>query len=114
MSPASPKSSALVALLPRQQVDRLVRGLLADGTYGPGDLLPTAGDIARLCDDVSKPTVRRAIKTLIAEGVLRSVPGKGVYVSARITSRGGHQTRGRGANSQDLSRAPAASSPIKI
>lgn len=65
---------------PRSQVDALVRNWLRSGEYGPGDLLPTTRDIARLCNDVSEPTVRRAIKALIDEGLLRGAQGKGVYV----------------------------------
>ncbi|MDR1282251.1 MAG: winged helix-turn-helix domain-containing protein [Opitutaceae bacterium] len=71
---------SLPELPPRQQVDTLIRGWIASGEYAPGDMIPTARDIARLCNDVRGPTVRRAIKTLIAEGLLRGVRGKGVYV----------------------------------
>ncbi|AHF89236.1 GntR family transcriptional regulator [Opitutaceae bacterium TAV5] len=71
---------SLPELPPRQQVDTLIRGWITSGEYAPGDMIPTARDIARLCNDVSEPTVRRAIKTLIAEGLLRGARGKGVYV----------------------------------
>ncbi|RRJ95938.1 GntR family transcriptional regulator [Opitutaceae bacterium TAV4] len=67
---------------PRQQVDALLRTWLRTGEYAPGDLIPTTRDIARLCNDISEPTVRRAIKTLIHEGLLHGVQGKGVYVRA--------------------------------
>lgn len=70
----------LSELSPRQQVDALLRMWIRTGEYGPGDLLPTARDISRLCNDVSEPTVRRAIKVLIDEGLLRGERGKGVYV----------------------------------
>ncbi|RRJ97441.1 GntR family transcriptional regulator [Opitutaceae bacterium TAV4] len=83
MSVAAITPDTLSGLPPRQQVDMLVRTWLRTGEYRPGDLLPTASDIARLCNDISKPTVRRALKTLIDEGLLRGAQGKGVYVCNR-------------------------------
>lgn len=77
---------SLVELPPRQQVDTLIRTWLRTGQYGPGDLLPTASDIARLCNGVSKPTVRRALKELIDEGLILGVRGKGIYVCHRKTT----------------------------
>ncbi|MDR1284433.1 MAG: winged helix-turn-helix domain-containing protein [Opitutaceae bacterium] len=65
---------------PFQRVLSLLRSLIHSGEYAPGDLIPTGRDIARLCHDVSESTVRRAIKTLAAEGLLHSVRGKGVFV----------------------------------
>ncbi|MFA6962123.1 MAG: winged helix-turn-helix domain-containing protein [Opitutaceae bacterium] len=85
MSFIAPTSDSTATPSPRQQVERLIRGWLTSGVYGPGDLLPTASEIARLCDNVSKPTVRRAIKMLAEAGFLQGVPGKGVYVSAERT-----------------------------
>lgn len=73
--------SNISELPPRQQVDTLIRTWLSSGEYGPGDLLPTATEICRLCDDISKSTVRRSLKILIAEGLLLGVKGKGVYVN---------------------------------
>lgn len=81
MPVASNNSNALTEPSPRQQVDTLLRTWLRTGEYAPGDLLPTARDIARLCNDISEPTVRRAIKTLIDEGLLQGIQGKGVYVN---------------------------------
>ncbi|EIP98330.1 transcriptional regulator [Opitutaceae bacterium TAV1] len=82
MSATTVTSDTLAELPPRQQVETLIRTWLNTGCYGPGDLLPTARDIAHFCNDISRPTVRRVLKVLIEEGLLRGVPGKGVYVES--------------------------------
>jgi GntR family transcriptional regulator len=70
----------LAGLPPGQQVYSLIHTWLLSSEYGPGDLLPTARDIAHFCNDISKPTVHRVLKVLVGKGLLRGVPGKGVYV----------------------------------
>lgn len=45
----------------------------------PGDLLPSQANMARQIG-ASRPSVREAIKTMEAQGLLRSVNGKGIYV----------------------------------
>jgi GntR family transcriptional regulator len=88
----------LAGLSPGRQVYSLVHTWLLSGEYGPGDLLPTARDIAHFCNDISKPTVHRVLKVLVGEGLLRGVPGKGVYVAnteppSRPVSRVARQTK---------------------
>lgn len=61
-----------------------LRSDLADGHYQPGDKLPTEAQLADRFG-VNRHTVRHALQDLIAEGLLRSRRGSGVFVTARPT-----------------------------
>ena len=54
---------------------------IAAGLPGPGDRLPSERD---LCErlNVSRLTLRRALKLLVDEGLLESAPGRGWFVAA--------------------------------
>ncbi|MFA6962115.1 MAG: substrate-binding domain-containing protein [Opitutaceae bacterium] len=66
----------------RRQIEATLRDWLMTGRYGAGDQLPPAREIARECGDVNEQTVRRALKNLMNEGLLRGAQGKGVFVSS--------------------------------
>ena len=85
---------SLVATVADAVLDGIVRGDLA-----PGDALPSEAELGAI-HDVSRITVREAIKTLQAQGVIRVENGRGSYVQPvdawvsldavlRITSEGG-------------------------
>lgn len=63
-----------------KQVEHAVRDWIRSGRYTAGAQLPPAREISKLCD-VNEQTVRRALKRLIDEGVLKGAQGKGVFVS---------------------------------
>ncbi len=63
-----------------EQICVYVREAIQSGKYKPGDLLPSEADFQKYFS-VSRITVRRALKLLCDEGVLRSVQGKGTYVN---------------------------------
>lgn len=63
-----------------EQICVYVREAIQTGKYEPGDLLPSEADFQKYFN-VSRITVRRALKLLCNEGVLRSVQGKGTYVN---------------------------------
>ncbi len=64
-----------------ERVRQAIAASIADGTYGPGDKLPSE---ARLAEDlgVNRLTVRRAIEELARAGAVESRQGSGTYVSA--------------------------------
>ncbi|MCK7627781.1 GntR family transcriptional regulator [Streptomyces sp. RS10V-4] len=64
-----------------QQVAAEIRSGITAGEYKPGALLPSE---AQLIDryGVSRPTVRKAIDALRAEGLVEVIHGKGSYVRA--------------------------------
>jgi DNA-binding GntR family transcriptional regulator len=66
-----------------ERVRQAIAASISDGTYSPGDKLPSE---ARLADDlgVNRLTVRRAIEELARAGVVESRQGSGTYVSAPI------------------------------
>lgn len=66
-----------------ERVRQAIAASIADGTYAPGDRLPSE---ARLAEElgVNRLTVRRAIEELARAGVVESRQGSGTYVSAPI------------------------------
>lgn len=64
-----------------QDVLEKIRQMVLDGTYKPGDRLPSERDMAELFG-VSRVPVREAIKILEYTGMLEIVPGDGVYLAS--------------------------------
>lgn len=78
----------------RQVAEALLR-TLNDGTYRPGDKIPSED---KLCETygVSRVTLRAAVNLLAEDGKLRKMHGKGTFVSAPVfveTKAGGSFTR---------------------
>lgn len=64
------------------QVRDVLKERIANGQFPPGYKIPSERDLA-INFNVSRPTVRQAIKELIAEGYLRQQPSKGTYTTKR-------------------------------
>lgn len=66
-----------------ERVRLAIKASIDDGTYSPGERLPSE---SRLAEDlaVNRLTVRRAIEELARAGVVESRQGSGTYVSAPI------------------------------
>jgi GntR family transcriptional repressor for pyruvate dehydrogenase complex len=60
---------------------RAIRKLIAEQGYGPGDSLPSQRDLALLLG-VSRASLREALSSLSALGVVSIQPGRGVFVQA--------------------------------
>lgn len=60
-----------------------IRALIAEHGYGPGDVLPSQRDLA-LQLGVSRASLREALSSLSALGVVSVQPGKGVFVRAPL------------------------------
>jgi len=65
------------------QLENLVRNWIDDGSLAPGDRIPSEHDLART-HEISRMTARRAVDTLVREGLLFRRPGKGTYVSEKV------------------------------
>lgn len=52
---------------------------ISDGTSQPGDILPSERQLHTLLN-LSRPTIRQAINSLIQQGLVQRVPGKGTFV----------------------------------
>ena len=70
----------------RVRLETLLRQGISDSTFAVGEALPAERVIAE-CTGVSRVTVRRAIDTLVEEGLLCRRPGSGTFV-AREQHRG--------------------------
>lgn len=56
-----------------------IRQKILDGTYAPGEKLPSENEFCKLYQS-SRGTVRRALDLLAKEGLVNSMHGKGVFV----------------------------------
>jgi len=70
-------------LRPREQVERQLREAIYAGRFAPGQKLPSEADLGKLFA-VSRPTVREALRSIAAAGLIRTVPGAqgGSFVSS--------------------------------
>lgn len=61
------------------QLREVIRNKIEDGEYMPGMAIPSENDLAETYG-INRMTVRNGIDTLVNEGILKRVQGKGVYV----------------------------------
>src|SRR5690242_586498 len=64
------------------QIAARIRRDVREGVYCPGERLPAEIALARQLG-VSRGTVRQALTTLLTEGLLETVPGRGTFVVDR-------------------------------
>jgi GntR family transcriptional regulator len=91
-----------------ERVDQAIRARIADGTYGPGDRLPSRAALAAELD-VAPFTVTSALHRLRGEGLVSVVPRGGWYVrreravvySRRARLSRAERAEGRGTFSSD-------------
>lgn len=79
------KPSPTFSPLYRQIKDFLIRSL-QDGEWGPGDAIPSEGELA-LRFNVSQGTVRKAIDEMASENLLVRRQGKGTFVATHDDPR---------------------------
>lgn len=65
----------------RQLADQL-RDLITSGEIGPGEALPSLNRMVQETG-LSMSTVQRAVRVLLEEGLVYTVPGRGVYAGPR-------------------------------
>lgn len=70
----------LKASLPERTADAIYEQIAVQKKYQPGDRLPSENELA-LEFGVSRTTLREAIRSLTAQGVLEVVHGRGTFVS---------------------------------
>ena len=77
---ASSTSSAAAPLVRYQHIKDFVAGKIQDGTWTPGDRLPSENDLV-LQFGMSRMTVNRALRELQEQGRIRRVAGVGSFVA---------------------------------
>ena len=65
---------------PYRQLAAILRGMIEHGQLKPGEPLPSEAELQETYE-VSRGTVRRAMKVLRDEGAAYTVGGRGTYVS---------------------------------
>ncbi len=75
-------------VLKHEQIRDLIREMIIGGELAPGSRVPSQNQMKRQFG-VSHNTVREAIGSLVHEGLLYRIQGKGTYVAER---RGGSST----------------------
>lgn len=66
------------------QLREIIRNKIEDGEFLPGTAIPSENELAETYG-INRLTVRNAIDSLVNEGMLKPVQGKGVYVlGARV------------------------------
>ena len=68
------------AEFPYLQLAAILRDAIADGTYPRGRKLPSNLDLVEETG-LSPMTIRRAMRVLAEEGLVRIIPGRGTYVA---------------------------------
>lgn len=69
------------------QLKTLLLDRIKDGSYRPGDLIPTENELSTMFD-ISRTTVRQAVTELVREGYLYRIKSKGTFVSKpKVTQR---------------------------
>jgi len=63
------------------QLAKILRRLIADGAYRPGDQLPSEAQLCRRFG-ISPMTVRRSINLLYDQGVVNTAQGRGTFVKS--------------------------------
>lgn len=61
---------------PREQVEKQLRDAIMASTFKQGERLPSEADLAREFQ-VSRSTIREALRVLVSEGLIAKVPGAG-------------------------------------
>jgi GntR family transcriptional regulator len=70
------------AEFPFQQLAAILRERIQAGKYPPGRKIPSIIDLVEE-SGLSTMTVRRAVQVLADEGLVRTVPGRGTFVTQR-------------------------------
>jgi DNA-binding GntR family transcriptional regulator len=69
-------------LPPHQQIVEWIRASIEAGELRPGQVIPSEKDMTQQLG-VARTTARRAVHKLREEGLVRTVPGRGTYVTRR-------------------------------
>ena len=69
-----------------QQIQHLIRHRIAQGEYQPGSQIPSENELCRELD-VSRVTLREALRELVRDDMLVKIQGKGTFVNSNPPQR---------------------------
>ena len=69
--------------LSEQTAERLFERIVDERRYGPGEKLPNENDLSAELG-VSRTTLREAISSLVAQGILQIQRGRGTFVAQEL------------------------------
>jgi len=72
-----------------EQVEELLRGRIRDGTYAPGNRIPSESELSEEFG-VSRATVRTVLAKLAVNGLILRKQGDGTYVNSRVREINAH------------------------
>jgi len=84
----SPQLTNNNALPLYQQVEHFLRGQITSGVIGPGEMLPSVKELCLQFGGINHLTVRQAIKNLSEENLVRSIQGRGCFVTEKVAQHG--------------------------
>lgn len=84
MTPTATRSPSSTLPIYRQ-VENFLRGQIESGTLQSGDMLPSVKELCDQFGGINHLTVRQAIKNLAEENLVRSVQGRGSFVTEQKT-----------------------------
>lgn len=64
------------------QIAAILRGEIERGVYAPGRPVPSETQLMQRFE-VARLTARKAVRVLVADGLVEVVPGRGAYVAER-------------------------------
>ena len=65
-----------------KQLSDQLRDMITSGEIGPGEALPSLAQMVTETG-LSMSTVQRAVRVLVGEGLVVTVPGRGMFAAAR-------------------------------
>ncbi len=74
---------ATSALPLHQQVEHWLRGRIEAGDLAPGEALPPRKEFCEMLGGINHLTIRQGVNALIRDGLMYSIPGRGIYVAER-------------------------------
>ncbi len=88
-----------------ERAEQQLRALVLDGSFKPGDRLPSEGEMGRMLG-VSRTVVREAVRKLVAVGLVEARNGSGIYIrpldAALVAQPLGLLVRGRRLTAEQL------------
>lgn len=92
---------------------RAILSMIAEGQWRVGDLLPSQRELADQLG-ISRPSLREAVSTLEGRGIIRSHPGKGMYLVSMPSDEAQQQLDRKALSPHDIYQLRYALEPFVV